>query len=31
MLIGYAQVSTDYQHLDLQRDILEQAGCERIY
>lgn len=31
ILIGYDQVSTDDQHLDLQRDVLEQAGCERIY
>ena len=31
MLIGYARVSTDDQRLDLQRDALTQAGCQRVY
>ena len=31
MLIGYARVSTQEQNLDLQRDALERANCERIY
>ncbi len=31
MLVGYARVSTYEQTLNLQRDALEQAGCERLY
>jgi hypothetical protein len=31
MLIGCMRVSIGEQNLDLQRDGLERAGCERVY
>ncbi|WP_441295201.1 recombinase family protein [Massilia rhizosphaerae] len=31
MKIGYARVSSDDQNLDLQRDALDWAGCERLF
>jgi DNA invertase Pin-like site-specific DNA recombinase len=31
MLLGYARISTGEQSIDLQRDALTAAGCERIF
>ena len=31
MLLGYARVSTDDQDLALQRGLLREAGCRRLY
>lgn len=31
MLIGYARVSTLDQNLDLQKEALQKAGCEKVY
>jgi DNA invertase Pin-like site-specific DNA recombinase len=30
MRFGYARVSSQEQNLDLQKDALERAGCEKI-
>lgn len=31
MKIGYARVSTQDQNLEIQNELLQEAGCERIY
>ncbi len=31
MIIGYAHVSTQDQNPQLQRDALEEAGCEQVF
>jgi len=31
VLVGYARVSTQDQNLDLQKDALLKAGCERVF
>lgn len=31
MLVGYARVSSIGQSLDVQEDLLRQAGCEKLY
>jgi DNA invertase Pin-like site-specific DNA recombinase len=31
MLVGYARISTGEQNLDLQRDALTKAGCDKLF
>lgn len=31
IFIGYARTSTLEQNLDLQKDILKESGCKKIY